>query len=184
MRVKISYQNIGLLVLAMILTMTGCKSPGKKSEEVLSVPSKDTIAVEIAKDTVPQPVAVDTTRAQKPLTLIVSNLVSDDAPVIIGVYGPKNDFLNEKDQLKVYKFVPKGKTLTAQIKDLSYGDFAMAIYQDVNSNGKIDKNGIGVPKEPYAFSNNYKPVIKAPNFKNCQFSYNKDSNTVKMKMIR
>ena len=60
----------------------------------------------------------------------------------------------------------------------------MAIYQDVDGDGKITKNLIGIPKEPYAFSNNYKPTIKAPSFNDCKFTYSAKSNTVNMKLIQ
>ena len=184
MNLKINAKHISLIALVMIIAVSGCKSPEAKVEATQDTPLKDTAAIEVAKDTVAKVVVIDSSKLLKPLTLIVTNLASDDGPVIVGVYGPKNNFPDPKDQLKVYKFVPNGKTLTAQIDDIGYGDFALAIYQDVNNNGKIDKNMIGIPTEPYAFSNNYRPKVKAPNYKNCQFCYNRDSNIVAMKMIR
>lgn len=36
--------------------------------------------------------------------------------------------------------------------DLSPGRYAIAVYQDKNKNGKLDKNFFGMPKEPYGFS--------------------------------
>jgi uncharacterized protein (DUF2141 family) len=86
--------------------------------------------------------------------------------------------------LKIYKFVPHGKELTAEVKDLEFGEYALAIYQDVNDNGKIDKNLIGIPTEPYAFSNNYKPTVKAPAFSDCRFRYDSAQNTVSMTLIK
>ena len=100
------------------------------------------------------------------------------------MYGAKNKFPDPKDQLKLYTFKPDSITLRVSITDLPFGTYALAIYQDVNSNGKIDKNLIGIPTEPYAFSNNYKPTIKAPAFKNCQFEYTTANNVVAMKMIK
>ena len=122
--------------------------------------------------------------ASVPLTLIIKNLASPTAPVTVGVYGTKNKFPSPKGQLKEYKFKPHGKTLTAKISDLKFGTYALALYQDINSNGKIDKNFIGVPKEPYAFSNNYKPTIKAPNFDDCKFDYSSKTHSVTMTMIK
>ena len=36
------------------------------------------------------------------------------------------------------------------------GDYAVAIIQDLNENEKLDKNFLGIPKEPYGFSGKWK----------------------------
>jgi uncharacterized protein (DUF2141 family) len=61
---------------------------------------------------------------------------------------------------------------------LDYGELAIAVYHDVNDNKQIDKNPIGIPTEPYGFSNDFKPVIKAPAFKDCSFFYNEKNNRI------
>ena len=54
-----------------------------------------------------------------------------------------------------------------QPKRRKRGQFAMAVYHDENANGDFDKNGIGLPAEPWGISNNPKvrfgppPVEKA-----------------------
>ena len=83
---------------------------------------------------------------------------------------PKNKFPDENDEFKKLRFKPKHGKIDVMIKDLPYGELAFAIYHDVNNNGKIDKNAIGIPKERYAFSNNIKPTIKAPSFDDCKFT--------------
>jgi uncharacterized protein (DUF2141 family) len=35
-----------------------------------------------------------------------------------------------------------------------HGEYAIAVFVDVNGNGKMDKNFLGIPKEQYGFSNN------------------------------
>lgn len=121
--------------------------------------------------------------SSKPLTLVITNLRSADAPVMVGLYDANGNFPNPDGSLKEYKFIPVGNTLTAQITDRKFGEYAMAIYQDENSSGAIDKNAIGIPKEGYCFSNNYRPKIKAPSFKDAKFNYDEKSNTVTMEMV-
>ena len=123
-------------------------------------------------------------KADQPLTLVITNLETPTGSVIVGVYAPENNFPGENDQLKVYKFKPDSLTPTVHITDLPYGTYALAIYQDVNENGKIDKNWVGIPTEPYAFSNNVRPLLKAPDFDDCKFNYDADSESVEMDMIR
>jgi uncharacterized protein (DUF2141 family) len=63
------------------------------------------------------------------------------------------------------------------IPALPEGVYAIAIFQDLNGNGRLDNNMFGVPKEPFAFSNNVKPKLSAPSFSDCAFEL-KGSNPV------
>jgi uncharacterized protein (DUF2141 family) len=119
-----------------------------------------------------------------PLTVIVDNLKSPEAPIEMSIYGPENKFPSKDGQLKKYRFRPQQGKLIAKINDLSYGEFALALYQDVDSDGEIDKNGLGIPTEPYAFSNNFRPVIKAPSFKDCKFVYDATTNTLNIALLK
>ncbi|MBI4931169.1 MAG: DUF2141 domain-containing protein [Bacteroidetes bacterium] len=119
-----------------------------------------------------------------PLIIIIKNLASPTAPLIVGVYNSKYKFLYKEGRLKEYTFVPTGNTLTAYITDIKYGELAVAIYQDMNSNGKFDKNFIGMPTEGYCFSNNFKPKVKAPDYDDCKFDYDATTNAITMNFIK
>lgn len=54
----------------------------------------------------------------------------------------------------------------------------------MNSNDQFDINSFRLPSEDYAFSNNFKPTLKAPDFDDCSFSYNSSTHTVTMKLIK
>ena len=51
------------------------------------------------------------------------------------------------------------------------GDYAVTVFHDENGNGKFDMNWMGMPLEGYGFSNNVKPMLKAPSFDDCKFNY-------------
>ena len=48
------------------------------------------------------------------------------------------------------------KQLTVEISNVEPGKYAIAIIQDINENKKLDKNFLGIPKEPYGFSGKWK----------------------------
>jgi uncharacterized protein (DUF2141 family) len=54
----------------------------------------------------------------------------------------------------------------------------------MDGDGKIATNMIGIPTDPYGFSKDYHPKVKAPSFKDCSFNYDQNSNTVTFAMIR
>ncbi len=43
------------------------------------------------------------------------------------------------------------------MEDVEPGEYALMVYYDENGNRRIDKNFIGIPKEPLGFSNRYRP---------------------------
>ena len=46
----------------------------------------------------------------------------------------------------------------------SDGIYAFVVYIRVNLNNKLDKNFVGIPKEPYAFSNNAEGFLGSASF--------------------
>jgi uncharacterized protein (DUF2141 family) len=46
--------------------------------------------------------------------------------------------------------------MTVEISNVDSGEYAVAIIQDINENETLDKNFLGIPKEPYGFSGKWK----------------------------
>lgn len=120
----------------------------------------------------------------KPLMINVTNVKTTTGNVRVGIYKKNNDFPNEKDtyQNKVYTINKTGSILI-KIEDLPYGEYAIGIYQDENKNATLDKNFVGAPKEPFAFSNNVKPLFTAPDFEECRFRYAENNTTMSLRLL-
>jgi uncharacterized protein (DUF2141 family) len=54
--------------------------------------------------------------------------------------------------------------LSVVIKDLPAGPLALSLFQDANANGRVDMNAMGIPVEPYGFSNNAVGNFGPPKF--------------------
>jgi uncharacterized protein (DUF2141 family) len=50
----------------------------------------------------------------------------------------------------------KAEQMTVEIPDLESAEYAVAVIQDLNGNGKLDRNMFKIPKEPYGFSGSWK----------------------------
>lgn len=171
-----------IVIIGITITLIRCKSAEEtKTEETQTEETTLNTDTALVEDVVDTAVAV---AKRKSLTVILKNLESATAPIYVSVYGVKSKFPSPKGQLKEYKFIPNGKEYSAEIADLKFGTYALATYQDENSSGEIDKNFIGMPTEGFGFSNNYKPKVKAPAFKDCQFAYSEKNNTITVSMIR
>jgi uncharacterized protein (DUF2141 family) len=63
----------------------------------------------------------------------------------------------------------EGGSVEVVFTDLAPGTYGISVFQDVNSNEKIDTNFLGIPKERYGFSNNARGSFGPPDFE--QFSF-------------
>lgn len=103
------------------------------------------------------------------VTVAVSSLVSTISPVRLYFYNTREGFLKSGKWAFSKSVKPEGKSQFSLPVELPTGEWAVAITQDMNNNNKIDKNFLGIPTEPYAFSNNIRPTIAAPDFNECKF---------------
>jgi uncharacterized protein (DUF2141 family) len=117
-----------------------------------------------AAPTPPPAVATETVK------VIITNLASTRSVVWINFYNSPEKFL-KKDQHALHLVAkPGGKTELTLPVELAPGEWAVALTQDTNNNNKFDKNFLGIPTEPYAFSNNIRPRMSAPTFQECKFT--------------
>ncbi len=119
------------------------------------------------------------------IELEVKNLkLKESSEVIYSLYTTTNAFLDEKD---VYSYgkVKANNTTTLILKieaPTHMGKIAIAVFQDLNGNGKLDKNIVGMPKEPYGFSLNFRPTFRGPHFEEAAF-LPKDSSKITIDLI-
>lgn len=104
------------------------------------------------------------------LHLEVENIRSAEGAVYVALYDREEAFVKSLKPylVKVYK-VPEDLQLQVQMDSIPYGRYAMAIYHDENNNGDLDKNLLGIPKEPYGFSNNPRAKWSAPTYEETAF---------------
>jgi uncharacterized protein (DUF2141 family) len=101
----------------------------------------------------------------------VANIRDTRGAIRIGIYNKASDFPDEK---KVYLnriLAPQKGALTLEIPDLPHGEYAIAVYHDLNGNGRLDKNMFGVPTEPYGFTGSAKGKWGSPRFGEASFTF-------------
>lgn len=104
--------------------------------------------------------------------LKISNVKPNEGKVIISIHGSKESFKNHKaDKIIVLETTASEIETSLELPD---GEFAFAIYQDLNSDGKLNSNLIGIPKEPFGFSN-YNGKSVPGNFERHKVLINQDS---------
>jgi uncharacterized protein (DUF2141 family) len=106
---------------------------------------------------------------QGTIILKVTGLRSEKGQVKIAVFNSSEKWLGEQPMYSSTINVD-GQSVTWKITDVSYGDYGVAVFHDENSNGKMDKNVLGVPLEPYGFSNNVRITFGPPKWEKCKLT--------------
>ncbi|MCC7256875.1 MAG: DUF2141 domain-containing protein [Gammaproteobacteria bacterium] len=63
----------------------------------------------------------------------------------------------------------KDGTISVELT-LPPGEYALSVFHDVDDDGRLARNFIGIPKEPAGLSNNVRPKFGPPRFKDAKFS--------------
>ena len=107
------------------------------------------------------------------LIVNISGFPSSDGFAMVALNNSKESYKGGEDTA-----VAKTKTMVVDQKvqviftNLPYGSYGVSIYHDENSNGEMDKNMMGIPKEAYGFSNNAKGFFGKPDYKDVKFDLN------------
>ncbi len=67
--------------------------------------------------------------------------------------------------------------------DLPSGIYAVAVYEDLNRNHKLDHNLIGIPREPVGVSNNPAARFGPPHFDECSFHVGDIAQTITINLV-
>lgn len=108
------------------------------------------------------------------LTVTVTNIPAAKGELLVGLYDSAESFT--ASPLPQSPKIPLVSTegVVARIENLPTGTYAVAVIQDLNGNGELDRNFLGIPKEPLAFSVIRKIPRGKPSFEACSFELKGD----------
>ncbi|MCU0458403.1 MAG: DUF2141 domain-containing protein [Bacteroidales bacterium] len=89
--------------------------------------------------------------AQNGLTLEITGIKKDGGKLHISFFNSEKSY----DGRKIYYSIIANsiaETLSMPIT-LPAGGYVISMYQDKNGNGELDSNFLGIPREPFGFSN-------------------------------
>lgn len=102
------------------------------------------------------------------LTIEVSATKYNKGSILIALYDHEENYM--KTTYKSSKAKVKNGKATIEFLNLEKGEYAFSLFHDINDNKKLDSNFLGIPKEPYAFSNNKKGNFGPPKFEAVKFA--------------
>ena len=75
-----------------------------------------------------------------------------------------------------------GNPQSFYFQNIPFGNYAIAVVHDKNTNGTFDKNFLGIPKEGYGVSNNIKG-LSAPGFNEASFRIDSKELVLELDLI-
>ena len=114
------------------------------------------------------------------LTVEIRGLTSANGKVLISLYDKADGWM--KRGLKTGGTAAQKEGVTYEFKDLPMGDYAISIHHDENANGKFDTNLVGMPIEPYGFSNDAMGNFGPPTFEQAKFKLDGDKKTITLNL--
>ncbi len=100
----------------------------------------------------------------------------DSGTVALALFDSGNTFGDLRDPYMLVMHSLDGRD-EYLIEDVEPGEYALLVYYDENDNNRIDKNFIGIPKEPLGFSNRYRPK-GPPSYQRAAFQIKQDESRV------
>jgi uncharacterized protein (DUF2141 family) len=114
------------------------------------------------------------------LTIQIDDVKSSEGLLMVAVYNSVDTFLKTPFTGVRTQATKDGKSVV--VKDLPAGEYALVVYHDVNQNGKMDRNAMGIPTEDYAFSNNAMGKMGPPTFEAAKFQVPEAGTTAKVSL--
>lgn len=107
------------------------------------------------------------------LTIEVRDIEKVKGQLYVAFYSSEDTFL--KKPLTGLRVEVTDTVLTIPCQGLPAGEYAFALFQDENGNGRLDTAAFGIPTEKSGFSNNAEGIMGPPSYDKCLFCLQKDT---------
>ena len=106
------------------------------------------------------------------LTLQIEGVEQPTGYMMVAVYDNADQFLS-RDMFRGSKNKVNNAGSMKISLELPFGEYGISVIHDVNADGELDTNLVGIPKEPTGFSNNAKGKFGPPKYEQVKFSFTK-----------
>ena len=111
------------------------------------------------------------------LTIVIEDIREASGTVQVQVLSGQAQFEGDGAVAQFLEAAVAG-SLTLTASDLPPGDYAIRAMHDVNGNDALDSNIVGMPTEPYGFSNNAQGSFGPPAWQDARFALDGDLTQV------
>ncbi len=114
------------------------------------------------------------------LTVEVSGLTQAKGDVQVALFDQQGQWLRKAVTSK--KIAAAEGKVQIVFENLADGEYGLSVFHDLNGNGKLDMNMIGIPTEPYGFSNDAAGSFGPPSFTDAKIKLEQDKKTISIRL--
>ena len=114
--------------------------------------------------------------AATPLVVTVSGFRAVSGNLFVGLYADEAGWDGGTSIRSTQAVIDNG-VVTVQFDDLEPGHYGLKIYQDLNGNNELDSSAMGIPTEPYGFSNNARGTFGPASWSAASFTLSAGENS-------
>lgn len=110
------------------------------------------------------------------ITVKINNIKQTEGTMRLALFNNEKDFPSNYDGTiaSASEKINNKNNFEYVFKDMSKGNYAIAVFLDKNNNEKLDTGIFGIPLEQYGFSMNPDIQFRAPTFYETDFTLNED----------
>ncbi len=116
------------------------------------------------------------------LSVRIVGLAGTSGSLRIAVYGDEADFVSKANPIRRESIPIGGDRLDRTFVGLPPGEYAVSVHHDANGNGIVDKNPLGIPTEPYGFSNDARGTLGPPGWKESRVVLGPGENRIEIRV--
>lgn len=110
------------------------------------------------------------------LTISIDGIRSADGRLMVAVLGSESAFEGKAPAAVSVLLPPRNGQVSFSTDALETGEYAVRVMHDENGNGEMDNNLVGMPVEPWGFSNNAVGNFGPPGWQDAFFSIDDDTS--------
>ena len=118
-----------------------------------------------------------TVHAKKPqigaassLHIIVENIVGVEGPIMLQVLAGEAGFKGEVGPVASLVLPAQRGSIGVHLDGFPPGDYAIRVMHDVDGDGELKTNMLGIPTEPWGMSNNASGAFGPPSWQDARFT--------------
>ncbi|MGI9225910.1 MAG: DUF2141 domain-containing protein [Woeseiaceae bacterium] len=119
--------------------------------------------------------------ADTAVTLEINGVTNTDGKMRMSVFDSKKAWLKTPMMGEWFDMTVADGVMTIEVQ-LPAGDYAFHVFQDLDNNGKMKTNFIGIPKEPTGVSRDAKGKFGPPKYKDAVVTVGEEPVTLPIRL--
>ena len=116
------------------------------------------------------------------VVVTIAGCPSDEPLVYCALFDKEPSFLSNTNMFRKERLKSRAGGCAWVLTEVPFGEYAVAVFQDANGNGKLDTDFFGRPKEPFGISGNPDCSKAPPRYEDAKLSVSKTDTRVSIRI--